>query len=117
MIEGVAHGKWEYNLSVPGRWPARLTVECHGSKVQFVYEHDLSIEVGPMGHYENDTFVMKRGIWEGFFSDRDGLMKCLMDFIPRTNNTSEGSPLYSHALDSHKFPDDKLKKILTDCFL
>ena len=94
MIEGVAHGKWEYNLSVPGRWPARLTVECHGSKVQFVYEHDLSIEVGPMGHYENDTFV-----------------------IPRTNNTSEGSPLYSHALDSHKFPDDKLKKILSDCFL
>jgi len=121
MIRGAVHGKWEFTLPTGRSYPvqhASLTVEYSAGTVEFVYRSVESQEVGRMGHYEDESFIMAKTTWEGFFSDRDDLMRALIYFIPRIDDsTSMDHPIRYHAISKRDLPDDELKEILSGCFL
>ena len=76
MIRGAIHGKWEFALPAGRSCPnqrASLTVEYSGKTVEFVYRSVVSLEVGRMGHYEDDSFVMGRTMWDGTGSSPTGM--------------------------------------------
>ena len=97
----VHRGCWKADLlpiSPVGGENAYVYVEYIGHRMYWYYFDEYSVEVGPMGHYEDYPFEYQARHDETEFTSRDQLLQSLMDFIPRNRDNRIDSVPSEHHL-------------------
>ena len=117
-IPGVKKGSWKAELPARGPDDHRvfLTAEYAGSRIRWVYDSCISREVGPMGHWEHDPYVLTEEHGENEFSSREELMERLIAFVPKRDARHFPEAGF-HAIDvQHALPEEKLRRLLKGFF-
>ena len=118
MIRDAKHGSWTIHLPTEGSpvlHYACLTVTYRGGHIECCYDSTLHEEVGPMGHYENDDYIVNLDIPEDEVTSREEAIRRIMAFVPRTDDLPGPPPAKWHAIRLSTLPDKKLRKLLSPC--
>ena len=95
-----------------GSETASLYVEYISHTIYCTFDSCYSVEVGPMGHYEDYPFILKEQHDESEFSGWDQLIKCLVDFVPHRNASRLESVPNAHHVN---IDDVQLYELISNC--